>query len=79
MTENEFYRMVKDLRISKNITQKKMAFDILIKPSKYNKIENNKLKPSFEEFKRISKYLNINLNKAFEINEIDDSYFKFYD
>lgn len=79
MTEKEFYKMVKELRISKNITQKKMAFDIQIRPSKYNKIENGNLKPSFEEFKRISRYLNINLNRVFEIDKIDETYFMFYD
>ena len=56
-----------------------MAFDIQIRPSKYNKIENGNLKPSFEEFKRISRYLNINLNRVFEIDKIDETYFMFYD
>ena len=79
MTEFEFYKMIKEIRMMRNITQKKMAFDISIKPSKYNKIENGNLKPSFEEFKRISKYLNINLNRVFEIDKIDESYFMFYD
>lgn len=50
---------IKNLRIYKNISQKKMARDLNIAPSYLSKIESKEKSPSFDLGVRIAMYLDI--------------------
>ncbi len=69
MNYTEFALIIKEKRIERRITQKKMAKKLSISPSKYNKIENGSSEPSFIELLLICNILDIDFSFIIKQNE----------
>jgi transcriptional regulator with XRE-family HTH domain len=61
---------IKRIRKEKGIQQKKIALDLGLDQSNYNKIENGKREPSIELINKLSAYLDVSVNDLFNENEI---------
>lgn len=61
MQYKDLILLIKNKRISLNLNQKEFAKMIPMKQSKYNKIENLKLEPSFDELQLILSSLSLKL------------------
>ena len=72
-----FSKILKEKRIKKGLYQKDVAQILKISTSKYNKIENGSIEPSFKELYTLCKMFNIDILK-FE-NNIKNNKFKYYD
>ena len=72
-----FSKILKEKRIKKGLYQKDVAQILKISTSKYNKIENGSIEPSFKELYTLCKMFNIDILK-FE-NNTKNNKFKYYD
>lgn len=77
MIYKNFTILLKEKRLKLNLKQKDMANLLQISISKYNKIENGSLEPSFYELYIITKTLKIDLTSYF--NNIKFKDFMNYD
>lgn len=69
MEYKKFAEIIKNKRIDLGYTQKDFARIINIGQSKYNKIENGNLEPSFVVLQRIAIELKLDLNELLEIKK----------
>jgi len=60
---------IKRIRKEKGIQQKKMALDLGLDQSNYNKIESGKREPSIELINKLAEYLEVSVNVLFNENE----------
>lgn len=70
MSYKAFAEYIKDLRIKKKIKQKDMANKLLTTSSRYSKIENGSLEPTFVELQIICKELDINLDELLDLKKM---------
>ncbi len=66
----KFSLIIKEKRINKRLTQKEIASMLLISKSRYNRIENGKSEPSFNELILLCKILDIDFSKETKENEV---------
>lgn len=71
--------IIKYKRIEKGYTQKDFSRLLAISQSKYNKIENGNMEPSFILLQLISRYLEIDLNEILEIKKPISKHQSLYD
>lgn len=69
MEYKKFAKIIKNKRKDLGYTQKDFAKKINVGQSKYNKIENGNLEPSFAILQRIVIELNIDLNEILELKK----------
>lgn len=69
MEYKKFAEIIKNKRMDLGYTQKDFARIINIGQSKYNKIENGNLEPSFVVLQRIAIELKLDLNELLEIKK----------
>ena len=67
-----FGKRLREIRISKNLTQEKVAELIDIKPENYSRIENGLSFPKPENIEKLSKVLDIEIAELFQFNHIND-------
>lgn len=79
MTYKEFSLIIKYKRIEKKYTQKEFSNLLAISQSKYNKIENGNMEPSFILLQLIARYLEIDLNEILEIKKPISKHQSLYD
>ena len=61
-------RKIKELRISKNISQSEIAKNILIERSTYNRIETGKTELTLRTLDKISKFLETDIQSLLDFN-----------
>ncbi len=69
MEYKKFAEIIKNKRMDLGYTQKDFARIINVGQSKYNKIENGNLEPSFVVLQRIAIELKLDLNELLEIKK----------
>jgi transcriptional regulator with XRE-family HTH domain len=79
MNYKDFSLIIKYKRIEKGYTQKDFSRLLAISQSKYNKIENGNMEPSFILLQLISRYLEIDLNEILEIKKPISKHESLYD
>ena len=79
MTYKDFSLIIKFKRMDKNISQKEFSRMLGISQSKYSKIENGIMEPSFILLQIISRYLEIDLNEILEIKKPIEKHYSLYD
>ena len=52
---------IKDIRISKNLSQKEIALSVGIDRGQYSRIENGKVEPTLSSLEKISKALGVQI------------------
>lgn len=70
MSYKTFASIIKDIRIEKRYKQKDMARILLTSKSRYCKIENGYLEPTFIELQIICIYLDIDLTKLLKLKSL---------
>lgn len=63
----DFAKIIKDKRESTGLYQKDVAKELAIKKTRYNRIENGVLEPSFIELQQIARFLNIDLEEVLKL------------
>ena len=79
MTYKEFANYYKNIRISKNYTQKEFAFILGLNKTTYCRIENGFVEPDFNTLQLICRHLEIDLTKVLELKKPITSHIMFYD
>lgn len=64
----EFHIKLKNYRIDKDLTQKRVAELIPMNQSNYSKIENGIQEPSLYQLKRLSEILEVTIDDLLDIN-----------
>ena len=64
-----FAKIIKEKRILYGFSQKSMALNIPIQQSRYNRIENGKIEPTFIELQAICRILEIDLTEVLELKK----------
>ncbi len=69
MNFSAFAEIIKEKRIQKGFQQKDMAQEIPVQKSRYNRIENGKIGPTFLELQAICRILDIDLSEILELKK----------
>lgn len=69
MNFSNFAEIIKQKRMSMGLLQKEMALKVPIQKSRYNRIENGLLEPTFIELQAICRILDIDLTEALELKK----------
>lgn len=70
--KKEFGKILRDIRISRHLTQEKMAENIGIQPENYSRIENGLSFPKPENIVKISKVLGVEVAELFQFSHLND-------
>ena len=69
MSYKTFAEIIKNTRIERNYKQQNVAKELTISKTRYCKIENGYLEPTFIELQMICKYLDLDLTNILKLKE----------
>lgn len=72
MIKKQFGKRLREIRISKDLTQEKMSECIGIQPENYSRIENGLAFPKPENIEKISNVLNVEVAELFLFKKTDN-------
>ena len=70
--KTQFGKRLREIRISKNLTQEKIAENIGIQPENYSRIENGLSFPKPENIVKLSEVLGVEIAELFQFTHIND-------